>query len=155
MSASEQLFAGMLLPAVARAVCKQAGVRVEDGFSRDGVCALARALKGFRLEVRGVAADARQCQVTRGRLFGGGRFPPETMEARILPGLHVVARRWTWMRAVRRLQPALGVGERPFGRRRGCRLRVRARGGGSGFPAKRLKPPAGTWAERPELPASK
>ena len=88
MSASEQLFAGMLLPAVARAVCKQAGVRVEDGFSRDGVCALARALKGFRLEVRGVG-DARQCQVTRGG-FSVEAFSPETMEARILPGLHVV-----------------------------------------------------------------
>ncbi len=84
----EELLTGVLLPAVARAACKQAGLRAESPLGRDDVPALARALKAFPLEVRGVG-DARQCQVTRGG-FAVEAFDPATMEARALPGLFVV-----------------------------------------------------------------
>lgn len=79
---------GMLLPAVARAALKQAGLRPEAPFDPDDASGLARALKAFPLEVRGVG-DARQCQVTRGG-FAVEAFDPATMEARACPGLHVV-----------------------------------------------------------------
>ena len=84
----EELLVGMLLPAVARAALKQAGLRPEAPFDPDDASGLARALKAFPLEVRGVG-DARQCQVTRGG-FAVEAFDPATMEARACPGLHVV-----------------------------------------------------------------
>lgn len=84
----EELFTGMLLPAVARAVIKQAGLRTEAPLTVRDVPALIRALKGFTLTVLGTG-DARQCQVSRGG-FAVGAFDPHTMEAYDLPGLHVV-----------------------------------------------------------------
>ena len=57
-------------------------------YDPDAAWGLARALKAFPLEVRGVG-DARQCQVTRGG-FAVEAFDPATMEARACPGLHVV-----------------------------------------------------------------
>ena len=84
----EELFTGMLLPAVARAVLKQAGLRTEAARTVRDVPVLARALKAFTLTVHGIG-DARQCQVSRGG-FAVEAFSPRTMEAYDLPGLHVV-----------------------------------------------------------------
>ncbi len=81
------LLRGMLLPAVAQAVLKEAGLRPEDAFGKRSVAALARALKAFPLEVRGVG-DARQCQVHRGG-FAVEAFDPCTFEARDVPRMHV------------------------------------------------------------------
>ena len=50
--------------------------------------ALAAALKAFPLEVRGIG-DERQCQVRRGGADVAA-FDPRTLEARAVPGLHVV-----------------------------------------------------------------
>ena len=52
------------------------------------VAVLARALKAFPLEVRGIG-DERQCQVRRGGADVAA-FDPRTLEARAVPGLHVV-----------------------------------------------------------------
>lgn len=84
----EELLAGMLLPQVARAVLGQAGLRPEASFADGDAPALACALKGLALAVRGVG-DARQCQVTRGGLDVAA-FDARTMEARRLPGLFAV-----------------------------------------------------------------
>ena len=84
----EELLVGMLLPQVARAVLGQAGLRPEAPFADGDVSALACALKGLTLAVRGVG-DTRQCQVTRGGLDVAA-FDARTMEARRLPGLFAV-----------------------------------------------------------------
>lgn len=84
----EELFTGMLLPAVARAVIKQARLRSEAALAVRDIPALARSLKAFIFTVHGVG-DARQCQVSRGG-FAVEAFNPRTMEAYDLPGLHVV-----------------------------------------------------------------
>lgn len=84
----EELLVGMLLPQVARAVLGQAGLRPEAPFADGDAPALAGALKGLALAVRGVG-DARQCQVTRGGLDVAA-FDARTMEARRLPGLFAV-----------------------------------------------------------------
>ena len=123
---------GMLLPAVARAALKQAGLRPEAPFDPDDASGLARALKAFPLEVRGVG-DARQCQVTRGG-FAVEAFDPATMEARACPGLHVVGEaldvdapcggynlHWAWASG---LLAGAAAAKRPAGRnrrRRPCR----------------------------------
>lgn len=79
---------GMVLPAVGRAVLKAAGVPADRALAARDVPALARALKGVTLAVRGVG-EARQCQVHRGGCDVAA-FDPRTCEARALPGLHVV-----------------------------------------------------------------
>lgn len=79
---------GMVLPAVGRAVLKAAGVPADRVLAARDVPALARALKGVTLAVRGVG-EARQCQVHRGGCDVAA-FDPRTCEARALPGLHVV-----------------------------------------------------------------
>lgn len=84
----EELFTGMLLPAVARAVLKQAGLRTEAALAVRDIPTLAHSLKAFTLTVHGIG-DARQCQVSRGG-FAVEAFNPRTMEAYDLPGLHVV-----------------------------------------------------------------
>lgn len=84
----EAFLRGMLLPAVARAVLEEAGLAPEAPFAKRDVAALARALKAFPLEVRGMGDD-RQCQVRRGGADVAA-FDPRTLEARAVPGLHVV-----------------------------------------------------------------
>ena len=84
----DALLRGILLPAVAHAVLKSAGLRPEAPFAKADAPALAQALKGLALVVRGIG-DARQCQVTRGG-FAVGAFDARTMEARDVRGLHVV-----------------------------------------------------------------
>ena len=79
---------GMLLPAVARAVLEEAGLAPGAPLAKRDVAVLARALKAFPLEVRGIG-DERQCQVRRGGADVAA-FDPRTLEARAVPGLHVV-----------------------------------------------------------------
>ena len=84
----DDVLRGMTLPAVGRAVLKAAGLHAEKPLAQRDVPALARALKGLALEVRGVG-EARQCQVRRGG-FLVEAFDPRTCAARAVPGLHVV-----------------------------------------------------------------
>ena len=84
----DDLLRGMLLPAVAQAVLKEAGLRESAPLTKANVPELARALKAFPLVVRGMG-DARQCQVSRGG-FAVEAFDACTMEAQGVPGLHVV-----------------------------------------------------------------
>ena len=84
----EAFLRGMLLPAVARAVLEEAGLAPEAPLAKRDVAVLARALKAFPLEVRGIG-DERQCQVRRGGADVAA-FDPRTLEARAVPGLHVV-----------------------------------------------------------------
>lgn len=79
---------GLLLPSVARAACKQAGLQVDAALGEHDVPVLARALKEFSLCVRGVG-DAKQCQVTRGGLDAAA-LDPSTMQVLGSSGLHVV-----------------------------------------------------------------
>ncbi len=80
-----ELLSGMLLAPVARAVLGAAGVRPDGPLSRGERAKLARAVKSFELEVRGIG-DVRQCQVMRGGIAVDS-FGPETMESRAHPGL--------------------------------------------------------------------
>ena len=84
----EAFLRGMLLPAVARAVLEEAGLAPGAPLAKCDVPALAAALKAFPLEVRGIG-DERQCQVRRGGADVAA-FDPPTLEARAVPGLHVV-----------------------------------------------------------------
>lgn len=84
----EAFLRGMLLPAVARAVLREAGLAPEAPLAKRDVPILAAALKAFPLEVRGIG-DERQCQVRRGGADVAA-FDPHTLEARTVPGLHVV-----------------------------------------------------------------
>lgn len=84
----EAFLRGMLLPAVARAVLEEAGLAPGAPLAKRDVPALAAALKAFPLEVRGIG-DERQCQVRRGGADVAA-FDPRTLEARAVPGLHVV-----------------------------------------------------------------
>lgn len=84
----EAFLRGMLLPAVARAVLEEAGLAPGAPFAKRDVPTLAAALKAFPLEVCGMG-DERQCQVRRGGADVAA-FDPRTLEARVVPGLHVV-----------------------------------------------------------------
>lgn len=84
----EAFLRGMLLPAVARAVLREAGLAPEAPLAKRDVPILAAALKAFPLEVRDIG-DERQCQVRRGGADVAA-FDPHTLEARTVPGLHVV-----------------------------------------------------------------
>ena len=84
----EAFLRGMLLPAVARAVLEEAGLAPGAPLAKRDVAVLARALKAFPLEVRGIG-DERQCQVRCGGADVAA-FDPRTLEARAVPGLHVV-----------------------------------------------------------------
>lgn len=81
----EAFLRGMLLPAVAQAVCVQAEVDPSAALAKDDLARLARALKAFPLTVEGIG-DARQCQVLSGGL-SVDRFDPRTMESRLDAGL--------------------------------------------------------------------
>ena len=84
----EAFLRGMLLPAVARAVLREAGLAPEAPLAKRDVAPLAEALKAFPLSVEGIG-DERQCQVRRGGADVAA-FDPRTLEARAVPGLHVV-----------------------------------------------------------------
>lgn len=77
---------GMLLPLVARAVLRDAGLPADGVPSAEGIAALQRSLTGFSLEVRGIG-DARLCQVHRGGVDVQA-LEPATMGVRGFPGLY-------------------------------------------------------------------
>ncbi|MFR1640415.1 MAG: aminoacetone oxidase family FAD-binding enzyme, partial [Eggerthellaceae bacterium] len=81
----EAVLRGALLPAVAHAALKEAGLRPDAPFGKADAPALARVLKGMALSVHGIG-DARQCQVMRGG-FETGAFDARTLEAFAAPGL--------------------------------------------------------------------
>lgn len=81
----EGMLRGMLLPPVARAVLRQAGLSLERPFEKADVPVLSAALKALPFELDGVAEPVR-CQVTRGGLDVGA-LDARTMEAQDLPGL--------------------------------------------------------------------
>ena len=76
---------GLLLPRVADAVLKQAGLTSKAVFTKAQVADLAQALVAFRLDVAGIG-DADNCQVRRGG-FDVKAFDPATMEASDVPRL--------------------------------------------------------------------
>lgn len=83
-----QLTCGMLLPLVARAVLRQAGLAPD---SRPRPCDLAafdRALRGFELEYLGIG-DQKLCQVHRGGVRVS-QVDPSSMALIGYPGLHCV-----------------------------------------------------------------
>lgn len=84
-SSCGELLRGLLLPQVARAVLRQAGLAASASPGKDALPALAGALKSFPLAVEGIA-DERQCQVRRGG-FSVSAFDPATMQAQGHPGL--------------------------------------------------------------------
>lgn len=81
----EALLSGLLLPAVARAAMKRAGIEPSESPSDKTLESLARLLTQFRLTVEGIG-DERQCQVRRGG-YAVSAFDARTMEARAVPGL--------------------------------------------------------------------
>ena len=87
---AEQLLTGLCVPRLALALGKQAQVRFRDraigSLSLREVGALTDALGAFRLRVRGVKGFD-SAQVTSGGLRTED-FVPETMESRLVPGLH-------------------------------------------------------------------
>ena len=77
---------GLVLPRVADAVLKQAGLSSWRPFMKADVHALAEALVAFELEVAGIG-DESLCQVRRGGLDVSG-FNPRTMEACGIKGIY-------------------------------------------------------------------
>lgn len=84
---AEQLLAGMVLPAVARAALRQARVDPGRPPAEAQVEDIARALAGFTLHVRGF--DGRLAQVSQGGV-ALDQVDPDTMESRREAGLHIV-----------------------------------------------------------------
>lgn len=84
----DDVLRGMVLPAVGRGVLKAAGLQPEAPFGKRDAAALAGALKGLALEVRGVG-EPRQCQVRRGG-FAVEAFDPRSCASFAVPGLHVI-----------------------------------------------------------------
>lgn len=127
---------GLLLPQVARAVLKRAGLAPDAPLGKEGIPALANALQGFALTVEGIG-DERQCQVMRGGL-DVAQFDPQTMESRLDAGLFAAGEaldvdapcggynlHWAWasgmlagMSAARRIAGAetIALGKCPDGR---------------------------------------
>lgn len=82
------MFDGFLLPAVAEAVLCAAECDYRVPLSAGSVAHVARTLKAFPLEVKGLA-EPRSAQVQRGG-FEITSFDPHTLEAQGIPGLHIV-----------------------------------------------------------------
>lgn len=76
---------GMLLPQVAAAVLKAAGISADKPLAKNDVSALVAQLKSFQLTVLGIG-DEKQCQVRRGGLDVSA-FNPHTLEASCISGL--------------------------------------------------------------------
>ena len=84
---AEEFCVGMLLPEVAHAVLRAAGLKGSSSMSQADVSPLARTLKAFPLVVKGLG-DERLCQVHRGGVAVEA-VRPETMEVAGQPGLYV------------------------------------------------------------------
>lgn len=82
---AENVLCGVVLPQVARVVCRYAGVDADRPLAKRDVAALACALGAFKLGVQGIG-DAKQCQVTRGGVDVSS-VCASTMEAVTIPGL--------------------------------------------------------------------
>ena len=82
----ESLLAGMVLPQLARAIARQAGLRSGDRPDASRLDLIARGLKAFRLPVMGF--EEKKAQVTQGGL-DVGEVDARTMELRRHVHLHV------------------------------------------------------------------
>ncbi len=78
---------GILLPSVAHAFLKRAGIKPDVAITKDDVPALAHMLKATEFTVEGIG-DERQCQVRRGG-FPVERFCAQTCESIDIAGLFV------------------------------------------------------------------
>lgn len=128
---ADAIVRGMLLPAVAHAALREAGLRREGPFANADAPRLARALKELPVVVRGVG-DARQCQVTRGGLAVEA-FDPRTMEACRVPGLFAAGEaldvdapcggynlHWAWASGMLAARAAAGMLAADDGRTKGA-----------------------------------
>lgn len=85
--AAIDVLAGYALEPVAQAALRQAGIRADKPLDAPAASRAAGALKGYRMTVR--ALDDRHAQVHRGG-FAVESFNPASLEARGLPGVHVI-----------------------------------------------------------------
>lgn len=76
---------GMLLPQVASAILKAAGISATAPLAQKDISQLVKQMKSFQLTVAGLG-DEKQCQVRRGGLDVAA-FNPRTLEALSVPGL--------------------------------------------------------------------
>lgn len=83
---AEQLLAGMVLPAVARAVLRQAGCKADAALQETDACCLCESLKRFRLTVEGF--EEAGAQVRQGGV-AVQQVDPATMQVRRHAGLFV------------------------------------------------------------------
>ena len=87
----EQLLTGLCVPRLASCLCQAAGIRWKDrligSLTDREIDRLARSIADFRLVVRGVKGFD-SAQVTAGGIDIRD-ISPETLESRIVPGLHV------------------------------------------------------------------
>lgn len=81
------LLRGMLLPQVSHVLLASMGLDERDTYREAQIPQLAKTLKGFALEVRGIG-DAKQCQVHRGGFSVDG-FDNNSLESYSIPGLFV------------------------------------------------------------------
>lgn len=85
---NDDFLRGVVLPAVGRAVLKQARLKPDAPLRVEDAPALAAALSGLSFTIAGIG-DARQCQVRRGG-YDVAAFDPRTMRAHAQPRLYVV-----------------------------------------------------------------
>ncbi len=83
-----ELLQGAVLPLVADQILKSLGLEGAQEATRESATRLAERLSAFDLPVQGIG-DASLCQVHRGG-FALDAFDPETLEAKEVPGLHVL-----------------------------------------------------------------
>lgn len=81
----DDVLRGLLLPLVAEAVLKRAGIKPTDKATPENLRWVAQNIKRFSATVEGVG-DAKQCQVHRGG-FSCSEFEPTTMECKRYAGL--------------------------------------------------------------------
>ena len=81
------LLRGLVLPRVAEALLKRAGIGEDAACDEKMAERLASLLADCRLTVAGIG-DPEVCQVQRGG-FSVGQFDPQTMQANDFPGLYV------------------------------------------------------------------
>ena len=84
---AERLLSGMVLPAIARAVLRQAGIDPSGRLSKERTVDVARRLKRYELRVE--RFEEKSAQVTQGGVEVG-QIDPRTMESRIDAGLYVM-----------------------------------------------------------------
>lgn len=168
--AAVDLLAGLALEAVAKAVLRQAGCRADMPLPAERTARVADTLKGYRMTVR--ALDDRHAQVHRGG-FAVASFDPQTLEARPLPGLHVVGEaldvdgpcggynlHWAWTSGLLAGAHAVGAPVRdvlvdqPAGVQPGGKPGKPAGGKPGKQPGKPAKP-AGKQPGKPDKPAGK